>query len=96
MDISGAQEIVDVLCAVSGPVRNLKCDKTLSPSVLQLSWDVPSAHGEGVNEYRVEVKELQQSPGTSDIVLVDVANFHSMMEQASLEQGLSKLRNSHL
>lgn len=78
------------LCAAPGPVRNLVCNKSALPSQLSFTWDVPSILGEGVNGYQVEVKELQHSPDTKDVVLVDVATLNTKMKWASLDQGLRK------
>ena len=78
------------LCAASGPVKNLKCNESLLPSELGFSWDIPEIHNEGVNNYQVEVKELQHSPGTKDVILVDVTNFYTNLTWAYLDQGLSK------
>ena len=47
-----------------------------------------------MNSYRVEVKELQHAPGTKNVVLVDVADFATMNRWASLDQELSKYRET--
>lgn len=79
------------LCIAPGPVRNLECTESSSPSELSFSWDMPSVLGEGVNGYQIELKELQQlNSDTKDVMLVGIASFYTKMNWAHVDQGLSK------
>ena len=40
--------------------------------------------------YQVVVKELQHRDGTKDVVPVDVTDFNTKTEEASINQGLSE------
>ena len=66
------------------------CNKSSLPSQLNFSWDVPSILGEGVIGYQIAVKELRHSPGTMNVVLVNVATFNTKMNWVTLDQGLCK------
>ena len=46
--------------------------------------------GDEVIGYQVEVKELQHKDGTKDVVSVDITDFNTKLQEASLNGGLSK------
>ena len=46
--------------------------------------------GEEVVGYQVEVKELQHRPGTKDVTTIDITDFNTKMEEATLNEGLSE------
>ena len=68
------------------------CNKSSlsSPSGLNISWELPTVLGDEVIGYQVEVKELQHKDDTKDMVSVDVTDFNTKLQDASLHEGLSE------
>lgn len=65
------------------------CNKSASSSELSFSWDKPPQLEQDVTSYQVEVKELKHKNTAKEIVLVDVADVHTNMEEQYI-QGLSE------
>ena len=68
------------------------CNKSSlpSPSGLSISWELPTVLGDEVIGYQVEVKELQHKTGTKDVVSVNVTDFNTKVQEASLNEGLGE------
>ena len=75
-----------------GPVSNLICNKSSSPSgsELSFSWELPVVLGDEVIGYQVEVKQLQHRGGTKEVISVDLTDFNTKSHKASLSEGLSE------